>query len=288
MSMPDHTDEPVAAAGGKVASYLSLATVAAEAIAQLAAARARERAVTHERTAAALRAQRQAAYSQARLGAQPSLDPKLRERTGVLDAGLVWAKAQAWRPDPAAERASDLAEDRLRDLRPDVMERYDRLRAEGTDPVEAMRRVAAGFDAPPMWTGQPGPDRAALPEQAATRRPGDAEITRYRGETALPGRDRHHPARHRPAGVPAARIARWPGPDGLAFALREPTPDPVGLRCRQRMGTAVRDNGTTPADGRRGLLPSAMFRPSFAVRMEEQLRVGAPAGSVPLPPPLLG
>src|SRR5450759_4132938 len=113
MSMPDHTDDPVAAAGGKVASYLSLATVAAEAIAQLAATRARERAVTDERTAAALRAQRQAAYSQARLGWAPILDPRLREQTGVLDAGLVWAKAQAWRPDPAAERASDLAEDRL-------------------------------------------------------------------------------------------------------------------------------------------------------------------------------
>src|SRR5664280_2742721 len=164
MSMPDHNDDPVAAAGGKVASYLSLATVATEAIAQLAAARARERAVSDERTAAALRAQRQAAYSQARLGWAPILDPKLRERTGVLDAGLVWAKAQAWRPD--------------------VMERYDRLRAEGTDPVEAMRRVAPGFDAPPAWTGQPGPDRAALTERDAARRPGDAEITRYRGETA--------------------------------------------------------------------------------------------------------
>ena len=64
------------------------------------------------------------------------------------------------------------------------MERYDRLRAEGTEPVEAMRRVAPGFDSPPMWTGQPGPDRAALTEQDATRQPGDAEITRYRGETA--------------------------------------------------------------------------------------------------------
>jgi hypothetical protein len=199
MSMPDHTDDPVAAAGAKVASYLSLATVAAEAIAQLAASRARERAVSDERTAAALRAQRQAAYSQARLGWAPILDPKLRERTGVLDAGLVWAKAQAWRPDPAAERASDLAEDRLRDLRPDVMERYDRLRAEGTDPVEAMRRVAPGFDAPPMWTGQPGPDRAALTERDVTRRPGDAEITRYRAETATAQPDT---ARGR---VPAAR-----------------------------------------------------------------------------------
>ena len=37
-----------------------------------------------------------------------------------------------------------------------------------------------------MWTGQPGPgpDRAARTERAATRRPGVAEITRYRGETA--------------------------------------------------------------------------------------------------------
>jgi hypothetical protein len=35
-----------------------------------------------------------------------------------------------------------------------------------------------------MWTGQPGPARAALTEQDAARRPGDAEITRYRGETA--------------------------------------------------------------------------------------------------------
>jgi hypothetical protein len=47
-----------------------------------------------------------------------------------------------------------------------------------------MRRVAASFDAPPAWTGQPGPDRAALTERDAARRPGDAEITRYRGETA--------------------------------------------------------------------------------------------------------
>jgi hypothetical protein len=36
--------------------------------------------------------------------------------------------------NPEAERVSELAEDRLRTLRPDVME--------GTDPVEAMRRAA--------------------------------------------------------------------------------------------------------------------------------------------------
>ena len=75
-------------------------------------------------------------------------------------------------------------EDRLRTLRPDVMERYDRLRAEGTDPIEAMRRVADAFDAPTVRTGQPAPVRAALPGRDRTRRPGVAEIVRYVGSTA--------------------------------------------------------------------------------------------------------
>jgi len=142
-----------------------------------------------------------------------------------------------------------------------------------------------------MWTGQPGPgpDRAARTERAATRRPGVAEITRYRGETATtqPDTAQRVPAAQTPHYE--ARAGSLADPVRMASrSLSETPPDPVGLRCRQRMGTAVRDNGTTPADGRRGLLPSAMFRPSFAVWMEEQLRVGAPAGSVPLPPPLLG
>src|SRR5450756_1335896 len=65
------------------------------------------------------------------------------------------------------------------------MERYDRLRAEGADPVEAMRRVAPALTPRRCGPGSRAwPDRAALTEQAATRRRGVAEITRYRGETA--------------------------------------------------------------------------------------------------------
>src|SRR5450759_3834422 len=110
MSMPDHNDDPVAAAGTKVASYLSLATVAAASWAIASAARARERAATDERTAAALRAQRQAAYSQARLGWAPILDPKLRERTGVLDAGpLPQLRVQDRRPAEARLGVGGLA-----------------------------------------------------------------------------------------------------------------------------------------------------------------------------------
>ena len=115
----------------------------------MAAARARNRAATDEQRAAALRAQHQADYARARVGWAPFLDPELREQAGVRDAGLAWARAQQWRPDPEAERVSELAE--------------DRLRAEGTDPIEAMRRVADAFDAPTVRTGQPAPVRAALP-----------------------------------------------------------------------------------------------------------------------------
>ena len=88
MSEQPHED-PVAHASTKITSYVSVAAMAAEAIAQVAAARAREKAAADERAAGALRAERHGAYGQARLGWSPVLDPKLRERTSVLDAGRV-------------------------------------------------------------------------------------------------------------------------------------------------------------------------------------------------------
>jgi len=180
-------EDPVEHASNRVAGYVSLVTMAAEAIAQVAAARARERAEADERAARALRAERQAAYGQARLSWGPVLDLRLRERTSVVDAGTAWATAQAWRPDPEAERVTALAEERLHQLRPDVMDRYDRIRAEGAAPVEAMRRVAPFFDQPPARTGQAAPDRDALTEADTARRAANAELTLYWGRSAVPG-----------------------------------------------------------------------------------------------------
>jgi len=181
MSEHQHED-PVAHASTKITSYVSVAAMAAEAIAQVAAVRARERAAADEQAARALRAEGHAAYGQARLGWAQVLDPRLREQAGVVDAGTAWARAQAWRPDPEAERATELAEQRLRELRPQVMERYDRLRAEGSDPVEAMRRVAPLFDQPPARTGQAAPDRSALAEAETARRAAGAGLALYGGE----------------------------------------------------------------------------------------------------------
>ena len=220
MSEQPHED-PVAHASTKITSYVSVAAMAAEALAQVAAARAREKAAADERAASALRAERQAAYGQARLGWSPVLDPKLRERSSVTGAGRVWASAQAWRPDPEAERASGLAEDRLRELRPDVMDHYDRLRSEGVEPVVAMRRVAPYFDSPPPRTGEPGPDRAALLERDTARRAGDADLTRYRGQTAVVDNPRTARVNERGDAITQAapQLARAHGEHAKASAL---------------------------------------------------------------------
>ena len=244
MSEQPHED-PVAHASTKITSYVSVAAMAAEALAQVAAARARERAAADERAASALRAERLAAYGQARLGWSPVLDPKLRERTSVTDAGRVWASAQAWRPDPEAERASGLAEDRLRELRPDVMDRYDRLRGEGVEPADAMRRVAPWFDSPPPRVGEPGPDRAALPERDTARRAGDAELTRYRGQSA--GVDNPRAARvdeHGDAVTQAApHLARTRSEHAKASALSAAISNPAAR------GDVPRSAATLAAEG---------------------------------------
>lgn len=153
--MDEHAEDPVGQASQKVVQYASLATMAAEAIAQVRQQRAAVAAATDARAVAAARGERTAALTAARRQWQPMLDSRLRDRTSVADAGLAWAAAQGWREsDPQAALASDRALERLRELRPDVMERFDRLSGDGLDPVEAMRRVAPFFDRPPARPGE--------------------------------------------------------------------------------------------------------------------------------------
>jgi hypothetical protein len=160
--MDEHAEDPVGLASQKVVQYASLASVAAEAIAQVRQQRAAAAAATDARAVAAARAERTAALTVARPQWQPMLDGRLYGRTSVAEAGLAWAAAQGWREvDPQAALASDRALERLRELRPDVMERFDRLTGDGLDPVEAMRRVAPFLDRPPARPGEHAA-RAAL------------------------------------------------------------------------------------------------------------------------------
>ena len=177
--MTEHAEDPVGQAGSKVVQYVSLATMAAEAIAQIRQQRTAQQAATDERTVRALRAQQTAARAAARLQWSPVLDPRRREGLSLADTGLAWAASQAWRPiDPEAQRASEFATERLRELRPDVMARYDRLTESGLDQVEAMRRVAPFFDAPPARTGEAvrrAPLTAAAAPSSQTASPHGAE-----------------------------------------------------------------------------------------------------------------
>lgn len=153
--MDEHAEDPVGQAGQKVMQYASLATMAAEAIAQVAQQRAATAAATDARAASVARAERTAALTAARPQWQPMLDSRLYDRSSVADAGLAWAAAQGWHElDPQAALASDRALERLRELRPDVMDRFDRLTSNGLHPVEAMRRVAPFLDRPPARPGE--------------------------------------------------------------------------------------------------------------------------------------
>ncbi len=237
MSEQQHED-PVAHASTKITSYVSVAAMAAEALAQVAAVRAREHAASDERAARALRAERHAAYGQARLGWAPVLDPRLREQAGVTGAGTAWAQAQAWRPDPEAERVAHLAEARLAELRPDVMERYDRLRAEGSDPVEAMRRVAPLFDQPPARTGHAAPDRAALTNSDTSRRASTAALTLHPGRAEDAGAK----TRGQPITTRRSTAVRTPA---VVAAEGYPRPISAGSAAAAKAAAAARPSSVT-------------------------------------------
>ncbi len=194
--MTEHAEDPVGHASSKIVQYVSLATLVAETLAQVRQQRAATLAATDTRVAAALRAQHASARTAARLQWQPILDP---QRTpggppvSLADAGVAWAAAQPWREsDPEAQLACDRALERMRELRPDVMRRYDRLTGDGLDPIEAMRRVAPFFDRPPAREGhqavrpalteaQPGREPDLAPHNAASSDQPARDVNRTAG-----------------------------------------------------------------------------------------------------------
>jgi hypothetical protein len=168
--MIEHTEDPVAHASTKVAQYVSIATLAVEVIAQVRQQRLAVTAAVDEQAVAAARAQRASSLAAARVRWAPVLDDRLRAQTGVVDAGLAWAVAQGWRDvDPEAALASDRALERLRELRPDVMDRYDRLTADGVDPI---------MDRPPARAGEQA-SRPPTDTQSSASRQHDIDTGQY-------------------------------------------------------------------------------------------------------------
>ena len=178
------------------AQLTSLIAAAAQVLAQRRALReAAHAAGVDQQATPGLRDQERTAYRQARLSWTLAHDARWLAGADVLATAQAWGAATCYADtDPAAAAALRRCEDRLRQLHPYAMARYDRLRAEGMSPHEAMRDAAPMFDREPHpHTGQPAPSRPALiaADEQDTSPPGD-EVSDSR---TPPGPDTAQPER---------------------------------------------------------------------------------------------
>ncbi|MEW9533618.1 hypothetical protein [Microbispora sp. NPDC049125] len=114
----------------------------------------------------ALRARQRAALRLGRLQWLPANDPAWLRNADLLQVSRAWGAAVPYTvSDPTAERARLKCEERLRELHPYAMNRYDRLRSEGHAPEAAMRDATPLFAREPRpRTGHPAAARRQLPE----------------------------------------------------------------------------------------------------------------------------
>jgi len=171
-----------------------------------------------ERARRVLATQMRAEREAARAGWAPALDPDWLRHADLFQAATTWGAAMPYADrsvpwyEPTAATAMRRSEERLRDLHPHAMARYDRLCTDGMAPAEAMRQAAPFFAGAPRaydtpYTPHPLLDAGTgenLTWTAATNVPGPgepgpavAEAQRRRGRqviTALQARAR---AQHR-------------------------------------------------------------------------------------------
>ena len=121
-----------------------------------------------ERARRALTAQIRADRDAARAGWAPALDPGWLRHADLSQAARAWGAAMPYADrampwyEPAAATAMRKCEERLRDLHPYAMARYDRLRADGMSPAEAMREAAPLFARPSRAYDTPSAPRPVL------------------------------------------------------------------------------------------------------------------------------
>lgn len=168
----DQATESEAAA--KVAQALAVAVEVAEAVVRLRSQKAGGREAAARQWEGAVRAQRTAHYAADRVTWSRTSEPRWLQDASVPDLGRAWGAATGWADtDPAAARAADRVEDRLRTIDPESMAGYDQARAAGADRMTAMRDVFAQRAADPtaaqrVFVGHPA-DANTAPA------PGDAD-----------------------------------------------------------------------------------------------------------------
>jgi hypothetical protein len=140
----------------------------AQAYAYLQRAHARTVAERDERARRAIAEHIRAERDTAHARWAPALDRRWLRQADLLQTARAWGGAMPYADpstpwhEPEAATAMRNCEERLRDLHPTAMARYDRLRSEGLAPAEAMREAAFLFAYPPRSHAAPYTPRPAL------------------------------------------------------------------------------------------------------------------------------
>ncbi len=236
---PDPLGEALSHSSQRVTQLTSLLAAAAEVAVRLKAAQASRQAAQDERARRVLDEQEHTARAQARARWAPAHDARWLAQADLLQAAGTWGAAAPWAgTDPAAASAMRKSEERLRTLHPFAMARYDRLRSQGTSPLNAMREAAPLFGLHPQ--ARPAPSRSPLaidaPAADAAPEPG---ITNGTSRQPGPELDPYQDAERRGRRIAERLQARALyergaelSPDELATALEQATSLPAEVIAR--------------------------------------------------------
>jgi len=162
---PEPFSEAASYSSQRATQLASLVAAAAEVRMRLNAARAARQAGQDRQAQRQLQEQERTARAQAQARWAPAHDARWLAQTDPLQAAGAWGAAAPWADtDPVAAAAMRKSEERLRTLHPFAMARYDRLRAEGASPLDAMREAAPLFGYHPH--ARPAPPRQRLKSDA--------------------------------------------------------------------------------------------------------------------------
>jgi hypothetical protein len=236
---PDPFGEALSHSSQRVTQLTSLVAAAAEVAIRLKAVRAARQATQDQQARRVLDKQEATARAQARARWAPAHDARWLAQADLLQAAGTWGAAVPWADtDPAAASAMRKSEQRLRTLHPFAMARYDRLRAEGASPLDAMRDAAPLFARHPH--ARPAYPRRPLgieaPAADAAPEPGTTDGAVHQPE---PEPGTHQDAEHRGRRI-AERLQAQAlyqrgaelSPDELATALEQATSLPAEVIAR--------------------------------------------------------
>lgn len=159
----DPLEEALSQGAQRVAQFASLVGAATEVGMRRSALRkARQAGIASDQGDGIIRDQERAEAEQARLRWGPAHDPRWLAQADLLQTARAWSGAAGYADtDPVAASAMRKSEERLRNLHPYAMARYDRLLSDGVSALDAMRATAPLFARAPHT--RPGDATAPRP-----------------------------------------------------------------------------------------------------------------------------